>query len=717
MAEINNLLAAGGRTLRLTGNLLLPTGAQQVLQAEDILRAEIDEGVDGALMPGDVLCANLSLWLCNDPGRWTAATIAALPGASISLSLEVLSGSTWHSAPLGVFLAEKVEIQEGQAEILVTGNDSISTTLSAAFTDSLTYPATLGDIWTNLVRQTSYEFSGSIPNGSSVVDRKPDWQDMSLRRAMGIVAAAAGCFLRIDRSGNLDQVRIWDESATEFSLDAHAYTELCHGSGSFGPLNRLLVETCRDEEGEAGTLTLRADAGIADSVQNTFVLKNNPLFGNGAENVLTLAQGMLNTMAGLTAESMEFAWRGDPSLRIGDRVCLVDTSGVATHGILSRQALRFDQGFLAQCKCAAPGDDSSDAERTIAPDGSLNANRLVGTVNGALIAAESITAEKIAAGSVITEKMAAHSVTADILESSSVSAFTVQAVAAKFQQIAAGSATTDELYAGLAEIVTLMVGEINADNITTDQLAAVLGDFVALYADTAGIDYAVIRDMVTDTAIITQGEADQLYVARLAVTEANIVSLTTGQLLITGNDGNLYALTVDDAGTVSTQLRQVTNGDIADGTIDAGTKILSGSITADLLNVQQIFASEALIGAIKAANLDVSDLFANEAFIASLNAWDIWSNDSMRLTVNKNDMNLWLRIDPNAGVEIGKNTSPVKMALDNEGWAIRDHGVDTAQCKDGKIVIKDGEFTGSIILGDFLLRYNSADGHVSLLKR
>ena len=65
MAEINNLLAAGGRTLRLTGNLLLPTGAQQVLQAEDILRAEIDEGVDGALMPGDVLCANLSLWLCK----------------------------------------------------------------------------------------------------------------------------------------------------------------------------------------------------------------------------------------------------------------------------------------------------------------------------------------------------------------------------------------------------------------------------------------------------------------------------------------------------------------------------------------------------------------------------------------------------------------------------------------------------------------------------
>jgi len=57
------------------------------------------------------------------------------------------------------------------------------------------------------------------------------------------------------------------------------------------------------------------------------------------------------------------------------------------------------------------------------------------------------------------------------------------------------------------------------------------------------------------------------------------------------------------------------------------------TITARELNVQGIFADEALVRAIRAANIDVDDLFANTAFIAKLRTVDITGNEALRLYV------------------------------------------------------------------------------------
>ena len=103
--------------------------------------------------------------------------------------------------------------------------------------------------------------------------------------------------------------------------------------------------------------------------------------------------------------------------------------------------------------------------------------------------------------------------------------------------------------------------------------------------------------------------------ADLAVTEANMASLSVGELLNRGEDGCFYALSVAEDGSVSTEKKQVGNGDVADNTL-SGSKLLEQTITARELNVASIFADEALIGAIKAANIDVSSLFAAEAFIS-----------------------------------------------------------------------------------------------------
>ena len=253
----------------------------------------------------------------------------------------------------------------------------------------------------------------------------------------------------------------------------------------------------------------------------------------------------------------------------------------------------------------------------------------------------------------------------------------LNAVTAKIKELAAGAITADELYTSIAMIATAQIttanivnanidwaqiermaadiAEISKAQITTANinsanidwaaittLSAAVASMVKADIGTADIDWAHIKDLATDTAIITQGTAGELYIAKLAVTEANMVSLTVGELVVKGKDGHFYSVSVDESGSVVSSLKQVSNDDVADLSINGGEKIIEGSITAQTLNVQNIFGDNAVIRSLIAANLDVDTLFAREATINALNATDITSNTYLRLMVagkaDKNDM-------------------------------------------------------------------------------
>ena len=242
------------------------------------------------------------------------------------------------------------------------------------------------------------------------------------------------------------------------------------------------------------------------------------------------------------------------------------------------------------------------------------------------------------------------------------------AVTAKIRELAAGSITADELYTSIAmiataqittaniinanidwaqierlsadiaeiskaQITTANINEANIDWAAITTLSAAVASMVKADIGTADIDWAHIKDLATDTAIITQGTAGELYIARLAVTEANMVSLTVGELVVKGADGHFYSVSVDESGNVVSSLKQVSNDDVADLSINGGEKIIEGSITAKTLNVQNIFGDNAVIRSLIAANLDVDTLFAREATVNALNAMDITSNTYLRLMV------------------------------------------------------------------------------------
>ena len=213
-----------------------------------------------------------------------------------------------------------------------------------------------------------------------------------------------------------------------------------------------------------------------------------------------------------------------------------------------------------------------------------------------------------------------------------------QITAANIESAAIDWAAIKDLNAAVAKIALAQLTTANINNAEIDwasigQLQADIAKLVNANIQTADIDWAQIKDLTAGTAIIEKGVNGKLYVADLAVTEANMASLTVGELIVKGADGCFYALSIAEDGTVTTEKKSIGDADIGDNSVSGG-KLIEKTITARELNVASIFADEALVGAITAANIDVSSLFAAEAFIAQLNAVDVSGNESLRLVVD-----------------------------------------------------------------------------------
>lgn len=275
----------------------------------------------------------------------------------------------------------------------------------------------------------------------------------------------------------------------------------------------------------------------------------------------------------------------------------------------------------------------TDAQRTIGsvssymlPTGGVSGHKLVpGSVPGNRIEHMSVGSMQIGLAAIEYAHMNQAVVSLLMAES-------IEAVKGEFQRLVAGQITTDELWANLAEIIRLQVQNADMDWANIGHLTAAVADIVSLEARNAVVDWAKIRDLVTDTAIITQGVGERLFIARLAVTEANIVSLTVGELIVKGEDGKFYALVPDGQGGVTTVEKLVQGQNIEDRTIGGG-KLIQQSITTQELNVENIFADSQVVRQLMAAHIDVDTLFGREATITALNAVNITGNQYLQIAL------------------------------------------------------------------------------------
>ena len=237
------------------------------------------------------------------------------------------------------------------------------------------------------------------------------------------------------------------------------------------------------------------------------------------------------------------------------------------------------------------------------PTGGINGTKLsMNSVGSGHLRALSVGSLQVKAASIDVAHI--NHATIDTLNANAITA-----VRATIQQLVAGEITADQLWADIATIAVAQLTTANIENAVISwadisNLAAAVADIAVAEIGTAHISFAQIFDLQADTAIIEKGIGGKFFFEELNILDANIVSLSAGQILVHGQDGSMYQLTVNEAGEVVPVLRHIVNDDMADLTLDASMKLVKSSITADCLNVGEIFAAEALIAAIKAGNID-----------------------------------------------------------------------------------------------------------------
>ena len=315
-------------------------------------------------------------------------------------------------------------------------------------------------------------------------------------------------------------------------------------------------------------------------------------------------------------------------------------------------------------------------------------------IDGDNIVPGTVDANKLIPGTIQRDNLKKDTIAATITKDR-VTARQVAAEVLKVIEASMKKATIDALQASMVRIVETEIGRANIDwarintlvaemarvakaTITTadiewaeiEDLHAAIADIASAAITTADIDWGHVKDLITGRAIITEGEAGELYIARLAVTEANMVSLTVGELVVKGEDGSFYALTVDEDGNIDTEKKEIENSDVADASIHGGEKLIEGSVTAQTLNAQDIFGDSAIIRQLIAENLDVDTLFARQATLDKINALDITGNESIRLYVeNQQQISTWVRITED-GLEIGKEGDTARFQADNRTLSV-----------------------------------------------
>ena len=589
MAEWGTLIEARSREIRVSGSITFNTGTAVALTGDHIASFTITEGADSALTPGCVLCAECVLELANDAGQWNSGGCILgakeLIGSTLQLKLGVADGDTIVQRDLGTFVISGAVYLTSEAKIRITASDSIATMLSGAFSDTDAYPCTLSALWNRAAAQAGYIFSGTVSNGDAVIEAAPEWGEVSLRTAMGMIAAAAGCFVRIGRRWDLQIVPVWQDAIYE--IGAEAYMRMDAGVSAYGPVDALII-------GDATYYGTDAHTAIFP-----LTIDGNPLLANAQ-----IAQGAANAIAGCRMRALEVTWRGDPELTIGSRIRITDAAGQTYDGLISGQTMTYASGFSAQLTCAVPTEGDAGVPRIITPEGGINAAMLTGAVNGNLISARSITADKLAARSVTAEKLAAGAVDA--------------------QSIAA---------------VTAKIESLTASSIATDQLAAALAAFQVITAGSATFDAATIRHLISAALNVENTVSGEAFIRNLRVRYAQIVAATIGDLCIRASDGNYYRIDVNADGTVEATLTTVTEDEISQGHTDAGRVILATDITAENLSAANIYATYALVNKIDTARIDVGTLLARQAFIDQLNTMDIRSNSFIQMMVG--DATVW----------------------------------------------------------------------------
>lgn len=197
------------------------------------------------------------------------------------------------------------------------------------------------------------------------------------------------------------------------------------------------------------------------------------------------------------------------------------------------------------------------------------------------------------------------------------------------------------LSAVMADIADARIGSATISTAQIDQLEAEVARILSVQIATGEFDFASVQNLVASAMVLEQGTGGSIYITNLAVTSATILSATMGELVVQGEDGKYYEITVMADGTIATKEVTVTEGEIAAGETAGGKGIVATTANVAELNAQTVKASSAIISEILVGALTAEKITAQQALIASATVPELYATsikaigDSLDLSSNQ----------------------------------------------------------------------------------
>ena len=675
------------RALSLSGTIRYLSGRETAVLPAHVLSCSASAGVRDGMLPGAVLARQCTLLLHNKDRLFTSGLDPV--GAWVQLQVHAQD----EALPLTAFYVTAASYPDGSEFITLSGQDALGLYFDRPFQDDLSYPVSLKTLAESILQKAGFQENLSFPCMAHQVPVMPEWGDVSLRGALAFVAQACGCFAMADPQGHIGLYPAFDAAQMPYEIFPENTFSCSGGDITFGPVNGVRIALHGAEKGDSPLEILMDDA--PDGHTDSLSIARNPLLMKDQPFARMLATDMLSGLAGMQLTRLRLSWRGDPSVRLGQRIRVHHTDGSFTDTCITALSFAADHGFTMQTDCTLQKKTSS-AGRVFTPSGGLNGALLDGEVNGALLKTESVTARKIAASAITTEKLDAGCVTAEKVAASSIATGHLQAGSISSDKLQSGSITTEKLAAG-----AVTADKIAGKSITADQLRSGL----------ITADSGLIGDSAIGTAQIADG----------SITDAKIVGLTAGKITagtLDAADVNVINLKADNitTGTLNGKvIPQLGSDKIADGAV-SGVKIVNGAVSTDKISDGAVTAAKIVSSAVTTDKLAANAVTANKILAGAVTTDKLSANAvtadklaAQSVTANKlaSDVGSSLDLSSNNSVKLmvdhvqvgGTNLYPDTRLMGEEIWRlassrVKDIGREGVD-EDGYMVIRAEESTGA----------------------
>lgn len=274
----------------------------------EILNGETDVTFGRAVM------SELSAVLVNADGRFTDFDFSREFTAKIGVKV----GETFEYVNLGVFRGERPEKLRGKL-IDFTAHDRMSLFDKSAesFADGLTFPCTLGEIYTKLCDFCGVGYvSATFANSGKTFDANPLADtDYTCREILGYIAEAAGSYARMSRDGAVELV--WFVTA-DYTVTRTDRFEMTESEFQTPPIGKLEVyNSYGDQLNSSGTGDIVY--GISD---NPFLYIENDTQLAGLQPYVDVIYNRITSLPAYHPSS--FRAEFNPVVQCGDIISVVD---------------------------------------------------------------------------------------------------------------------------------------------------------------------------------------------------------------------------------------------------------------------------------------------------------------------------------------------------------------------------------------------------------